>query len=315
VDGTRVRLAEVEVGDETGTVSLRARDDQIDVLKEVSERSGAVVLRNCTLELYQGKHLRLAVTKWGKLSVYPDQIASTPPPPSKLNRDRNFSLIDLSLVASEMVVVPPDDSYQQNAEVENQAVSVVNRQQQQPQQYHSSSSVSRRGRRGHTHGMKGGQAVTPHYDPGMSVNPMNYQAQPGLHSYSGIESPQYSYAPRQQEKLPTPPQQQMMFHQQQYEMQQRQMQHMYAPQAHRLQTGSLVPSGVPQAASFETSYSGAPPEAPMSVPSSNPFLIPVQPGASTSPRRPSSSSSLESPGKMNPQAATFDPSQRRHYDK
>lgn len=68
VDGSRVRLAEVEVGDETGVVSLRARDDQIDLLQEVSAREGTVVLRNCTLELYQGKHIRLAVTKWGKIS-------------------------------------------------------------------------------------------------------------------------------------------------------------------------------------------------------------------------------------------------------
>ena len=101
VDGSRVRLAEVEVGDETGTVSLRARDNQIDTLNEISNRNGAVVLRNCTLELYQGKHIRLAVTKWGKLSPYPDAVASTPAAPSKINRERNFSLIDLSLVASE----------------------------------------------------------------------------------------------------------------------------------------------------------------------------------------------------------------------
>lgn len=71
VDGSRVLVAEVEVGDETGSVSLRARDEQIDLLRQVSSDSGAIVLRNCTIELYQGKHLRLAVSKWGKMSVYP----------------------------------------------------------------------------------------------------------------------------------------------------------------------------------------------------------------------------------------------------
>ena len=71
VDGSRVLVAEVEVGDETGSVSLRARDEQIDLLQQVSSDSGAIVLRNCTMELYQGKHLRLAVSKWGKMSVYP----------------------------------------------------------------------------------------------------------------------------------------------------------------------------------------------------------------------------------------------------
>src|SRR6056300_900166 len=58
VDGSRVRLAEVEIGDETGTVSLRARDEQIDLLENVSAHAGAVVLRNCTLELFQGRHIR-----------------------------------------------------------------------------------------------------------------------------------------------------------------------------------------------------------------------------------------------------------------
>lgn len=112
VDQSRVRLAEVEIGDETGTVSLRARDEQIDLLERV--RSGgkprAVVLRNCSLELYQGKHIRLAVTKWGKLTEYPDNVASTPGPPPTLNLSRNFSFIDLSLVASEIVEKEQPDS-------------------------------------------------------------------------------------------------------------------------------------------------------------------------------------------------------------
>jgi len=104
VDRSRVRLAEVEIGDETGIVSLRARDEQIDLLERFSKcKPGAVVLRNCTLELYQGKHIRLAVTKWGKLAEYPDNVASTPGPPPSLNKDRNFSLIDLSVVASEII--------------------------------------------------------------------------------------------------------------------------------------------------------------------------------------------------------------------
>lgn len=102
VDGSRVRLAEVEVGDETGTVSLRARDEQIDLLEEIP-CNGAVVLRNATIELYQGKYIRLAVTKWGKISKYPDQIQSTPAPPLKINLDRNYSLINFSLIVTEVM--------------------------------------------------------------------------------------------------------------------------------------------------------------------------------------------------------------------
>jgi hypothetical protein len=74
VDGSRVLIAEVDVGDETGVISLRARDEQIDLLRKVSSDRGAIVLRNCTMELYQGKHLRLGVSKWGKISVYPVSI-------------------------------------------------------------------------------------------------------------------------------------------------------------------------------------------------------------------------------------------------
>jgi replication factor A1 len=60
------------------------------------------VLRNCTLELYQGKHIRLAVTKWGKISAYPDNVHSTPSPPSIINYDRNFSMINLCLIACDV---------------------------------------------------------------------------------------------------------------------------------------------------------------------------------------------------------------------
>lgn len=136
VDRSRVRLAEVQVGDETGTVSLRARDDQIDLLNEVSKRSGAVVLRNCTLELFQGRHIRLTVTKWGKLNVFPDGVPSTPPPPSKLNCDKNFSLIDLSLVASEMIKNQPHERLSNKGEAQNERnkPSNINRQSSQSSQ-------------------------------------------------------------------------------------------------------------------------------------------------------------------------------------
>lgn len=98
VDESRVRLAEVQVGDETGSISLRARDSQIDELEKISNKGGAVILRNSSIELYQGKHLRLAVTKWGKINVHPDSIANTPSPPSTINTAVNLSVLDLNLV-------------------------------------------------------------------------------------------------------------------------------------------------------------------------------------------------------------------------
>lgn len=145
VDRSRVRLAEVCCGDETGVVSLRARDDQIDILQAVANREGAVVLRNCTIELYQGKHIRLAVTKWGKLSAHPDHVASTPPPPSKMNQDRNFSLIDLSVVANETSVFSSVITHTGN---ENQ------HQQQQAASYHRQHSESQQQQQQHKFGNK-----------------------------------------------------------------------------------------------------------------------------------------------------------------
>lgn len=71
VDGSRILVAEVEVGDDSGSLFLRARDEQIDLVRKLSNNQGAIVLRNSTVELYQGKHLRLTVSKWGKMSVYP----------------------------------------------------------------------------------------------------------------------------------------------------------------------------------------------------------------------------------------------------
>jgi len=93
---SQVRLAECEVGDETGTVSLRCRDSQITTLQEISEKKGAVILRNCNIELYQGKFIRLGVNKWGKISPYPDQVESTPNPPDVINRRLNLSVVDVN---------------------------------------------------------------------------------------------------------------------------------------------------------------------------------------------------------------------------
>jgi hypothetical protein len=325
VDGSRVCLAEVEVGDETGVVSLRARNEQIDVLRHVSQHSGAVVLRNCTLELYQGKHIRLAVTKWGKLSIYPDQVASTPPPPSKMNPERNFSLIDLSLVASEMVV--QTEQYGQPSPEGGAVTTGANRQPS----FQMGATSSRRGagRRSAPRGKLSGQnPVMPvHYGDGGMVPPMRYQ-QTGMHAYSGGygETQPYSYPQQRQQQQQG---QMMMQQQQQYEMQQHQMQHqMYhtgAPQDRQRpvqHSPMLIPAAFPTAGSFDIAYSVGS-AIPMPLLGSmnqgspvNQFLMPIpgasqhQQGQGQSPpttHYPSRANAPMSPGTMNPQAATFDP--------
>jgi replication factor A1 len=313
VDGSRVRLAEVEVGDETGIVSLRARDDQIDILEEVSSRSGAVVVRNCTLELYQGKHIRLAITKWGKLRRYPDQIASTPAPPSKINRDRNFSLIDLSKVASEMVSYPASaDSYHQGQETENQANRV--------QQY---SSGGRRGRRPPA-GTRAKQAPGQgHYGDVAAALQSAAVTYPvtGLHGYGGIESRPYLYQSRQPDAIPPQQQRQQILVRQQYDMQQHHRPvhqarpHLGGYAQDRMGPPSTVSTTmmnqglVPQTGSFDSTPFGM---------TSNPFMVSIpslstSSGSSPNQTVPMSAASGavrdDSPqGKMNPQAATFDPS-------
>lgn len=68
------RIAEVVVGDETGIISLRARDHQVDFLlrgikqKEAQqEEDFVIVVRNAGVAMFKG-YMRLIVNKWGKLS-------------------------------------------------------------------------------------------------------------------------------------------------------------------------------------------------------------------------------------------------------
>lgn len=61
-DETRQRQAEVLVGDQHGVVYMKARDEQIDLIKE-----GAVItVRNCHAKVVK-EHIRLEVDKWGKV--------------------------------------------------------------------------------------------------------------------------------------------------------------------------------------------------------------------------------------------------------
>lgn len=238
VDRSRVRLAEVEVGDETGTVSLRARDEQIDELETVSDSKGAVVLRNCTLELFQGRHVRLAVTKWGKLNVFPDEVPSTPPPPSKMNRERNFSLIDLSLVASEMVENQPPEqggypttsSRSQQHEASTNSRGTANRQpfssspqySQQQRGRNPREQQHRRQQQQQQRPVRVDNRQMPIPFPEMPAQRM-YGAMPG---YGFGEYP-YGAPPRANPESMQPHQQLMHLQQQQFEMHQhRQMQQM-----------------------------------------------------------------------------------------
>ena len=232
VDSSRVRLAVVEVGDESGCVSLRARDEQIDTLVEIANRSGAVVLRNCTLELYQGKHIRVAVTKWGKILAYPDHVYSTPSPPSMINYERNFSMINLSLIASDASASQSNDqSKSQNHYHGNDNISQGNFTNSSSQGF--SSSQHRRERRLSRGTSISGMSLHSYQGANVQNSPTQYSGQQPYVS-SGFVSdtmsaPQY-YTPQRQSEISVQQQQQqqILYQQQhhQYELQQQQM-HMY----------------------------------------------------------------------------------------
>ncbi|KAL3656962.1 hypothetical protein V7S43_018166 [Phytophthora oleae] len=92
-DGTISRIAEAVLADEMGCVTFTARNDQIDMLKE----GLVLVLRNSNADIFNG-FMRLNVTQWGKLSLHPDGVESTPPPPPSVNMDNNISAVEYELV-------------------------------------------------------------------------------------------------------------------------------------------------------------------------------------------------------------------------
>ncbi|KAG7396982.1 hypothetical protein PHYBOEH_001495 [Phytophthora boehmeriae] len=92
-DGSVSRIAEAVLADETGCVTFTARNDQIDMLKE----GLVVVVRNSNADIFNG-FMRLNVTQWGKLSLHPDGVESTPPAPPSVNSDNNISAIEYELI-------------------------------------------------------------------------------------------------------------------------------------------------------------------------------------------------------------------------
>ncbi len=248
VDKSRVRLAEVEVGDETGSISLRARDNQIDELEKVSKEGGAVVLRNSSIELFQGRHLRLAVTKWGKISVYPDNIASTPKPPSTINKELNLSIVDLNLVPHDVWLQPPSTSPLSHKSGESASRQDINSKQISQHQGHQQ--FKKKGKNQHhndrkhqsqqihmTHGSKISRMQNQSYShmigvPQSMMTNMNTFSQmyPGTQYYSSYEDAQMQAVHQrqrlEQQKQQQNPEQQFLLMRQQHFQLQRQMEQM-----------------------------------------------------------------------------------------
>ncbi|XP_061363650.1 uncharacterized protein At4g28440-like [Gastrolobium bilobum] len=80
------RIAECNVGDETGTIVFTARNEQVDLMKPGS----TLILRNAKIDMFKGS-MRLAVDRWGRIEV-------TEPANFEVKEDNNLSLVEYELV-------------------------------------------------------------------------------------------------------------------------------------------------------------------------------------------------------------------------
>eukprot|EP01116_Phalansterium_solitarium_P008658 TRINITY_DN22601_c0_g1_i1.p1 TRINITY_DN22601_c0_g1~~TRINITY_DN22601_c0_g1_i1.p1 ORF type:complete len:142 (-),score=0.96 TRINITY_DN22601_c0_g1_i1:179-604(-) len=87
-DGTKVKVAEAVLGDNTGSVVFTARNEQIGFV-EVPGRT--VVIRNAKIDMFKG-YMRLAVDKWGKVEF------AAEPATFEVNTAHNLSQIEYELV-------------------------------------------------------------------------------------------------------------------------------------------------------------------------------------------------------------------------
>eukprot|EP01088_Endostelium_zonatum_P005548 TRINITY_DN17255_c0_g1_i1.p1 TRINITY_DN17255_c0_g1~~TRINITY_DN17255_c0_g1_i1.p1 ORF type:complete len:173 (-),score=60.91 TRINITY_DN17255_c0_g1_i1:439-933(-) len=92
-DGQKVRIAEAVVGDNTGCITLTARNAQVDVVQP----GETIIARNAKIDMFRG-YMRLAVDKWGKLEKAPE--------PAKFEVDTTN---DLCAVEYELVEVADEE--------------------------------------------------------------------------------------------------------------------------------------------------------------------------------------------------------------
>jgi len=92
-DGTKIKIAEAVVGDNTGCITFTARNKQIELVQPRNN----IILRNSKIDMFKG-FMRLAVDKWGKL-----ELNTNAPDFGEVSTQN-----DLSGVEYELVTVPED---------------------------------------------------------------------------------------------------------------------------------------------------------------------------------------------------------------
>jgi len=86
-DGSKIKIAECLVGDNTGCVILTARNDQIDKCQP----GKTVTVRNSKIDMFKG-FMRLAVDRWGKVEVNSEAAKF------EVNATNNLSQVEYELV-------------------------------------------------------------------------------------------------------------------------------------------------------------------------------------------------------------------------
>ena len=85
-DGSKIRVADCVVGDETGCAKFVARNEQLDIVKE----GASLILRNTHANVVRG-HMQLEVDRWGKIEAYDKGIKS-------VNTENDLSATEYELV-------------------------------------------------------------------------------------------------------------------------------------------------------------------------------------------------------------------------
>eukprot|EP01103_Thecamoeba_quadrilineata_P002242 TRINITY_DN12232_c0_g1_i1.p2 TRINITY_DN12232_c0_g1~~TRINITY_DN12232_c0_g1_i1.p2 ORF type:complete len:143 (+),score=24.49 TRINITY_DN12232_c0_g1_i1:24-431(+) len=86
-DGTKVSVAEAVVGDQTGIITLTARNEQINLVVP----GNTIVVRNAKIIMFKG-FMRLEVDKWGKIEN------AAEPATFDINESHNMSSVEYELV-------------------------------------------------------------------------------------------------------------------------------------------------------------------------------------------------------------------------
>jgi len=91
LNGTKLRISEANIGDETGCIILSLRNDQIDMVQP----GGVLILRNAKIDMVNQGFMRVAIDRWGIIqSVEAERMDA------EVKSEHNLSKVEYELVRS-----------------------------------------------------------------------------------------------------------------------------------------------------------------------------------------------------------------------